>query len=121
MRISVGDGDLHRILARFKSVPGTRVEIVMSPEGLDVIGNAEGYRTLAKWCLIMAHPEMEQAHPRWLFALRHLDRARLGNGELAIAWRGRDGERSLSLRDIHFFRTPMDNTVDEASEGRPRG
>ena len=105
MRISVGDGDLRRILRRFKAVPGTRVDIVMSPEGLDVISNAEGYRTLARWCLVMAHPSMEQAHPRWLFALRYLDRARLGSGEVTVKWGDGGTERPLELRNIRFFRT----------------
>ena len=120
MRVSVGEGDLHRILRRFKAVPGTRVEIAMSPDGLDVIANAEGYRTLAKWCLIMAHPEMEQSHPRWLFALHHLDSARLGASRVAITWRGGDGECPLDLRDIHFFRTHSDDPVGETSDGRSR-
>jgi hypothetical protein len=53
----------------------------------------------------MAHPEMEQAHPRWLFTLRHLDRIRLQAGLILISWRDGDGERSLDLSDIRFFRT----------------
>jgi hypothetical protein len=104
MRISVSDGDLRRVLRRFKAAPGTEIDIVMSADGLDVIANAEGYRTLAKWCLVMAHPEMEQAHPRWLFSLRHLDKARLGASKIAISWRGGGGAHPLDLRDIRFFR-----------------
>ena len=120
MRISVGDGDLRRILRRFKAVLGTQVEIVMSPQGLDVIANAEGYRTLAKWCLIMAHREMEQAHPRWLFALRHLDRAGLKAGEISISWRDRDGERPLEVRDVRFFRTRSGSLASTVADDQSR-
>ena len=63
---------------------------------------------------------MEQAHPRWLFALRHLGSARLGASEVAITWRGGDGERSLDLRDIHFFRTHTYSSADEVLDGGSR-
>ena len=107
MRISVSDGDLRRILRRFRAVPGARVEISISPDGLDVVANAEGYRTLAKWCLSMAHPQMEQAHPRWLFALHHLDEAVPGAERVSIMSSDGDAERPLTLRDVRFFLYPL--------------
>lgn len=121
MRVSIS-GDLNRIIRRFRAVPGSRVQVVVSAEGLDIIANAEGYRTLARWCLVMAHPQMEQAHPRWLFALRKLDEALSKTGRLTVTSR-RDGvESPLSLRDIRFYRTHSEDGgfIEEESgiEGR---
>jgi len=105
MQVSVGEGDLGRILRRFRAVPGAEVEVVISPDGLDVIANAEGYRTLARWCLVMAHREMEQSHPRWLYALRHLDDSLSRDGSFSIVSRNGDAEHALALRDVGFYRT----------------
>jgi hypothetical protein len=105
MRISVADRNLHTVLTRFRAVPGSRVELVLSPDGLDVVANAEGYRTLAKWCLVMAHPEMAQAHPRWLYTLHHLGDALSRDGEVSVVAREGVGSRSLDAHDVRFFRS----------------
>ena len=104
MRVSVGEGDLHRILCRFRAVPGARVAVTISAGGLDIVANAEGYRTLARWCLIMAHADMQQAHPRWLYSLLHLDDQAAWGDFASVVWRDAEGERQLSLRDIGFYR-----------------
>jgi hypothetical protein len=44
----------------------------------------------------------------------------LGVGQVAIMWRGSDGERSLDLRDIHFYRTHSGGAVEGVSDGRSR-
>ncbi|MBE0418361.1 MAG: hypothetical protein IBX63_11405 [Coriobacteriia bacterium] len=104
MRLSVSDTGLAMVLKRFKPKPGAHIEFVISPDGLDVIANADGYLTLARWCLVMAHPEMGgRTHPRWLYSIRHLDEA-VGPGDARLTSRQRDSEPDLSLHAVRFFR-----------------
>lgn len=73
MRMVVSDSNLAAVLARFRGVPNAQLEFDLSRDGLDVVGNREGYLTLARWCLVMAHPEMEDhADSAWLHAAYHL-------------------------------------------------
>lgn len=104
MRVHVSDGNLSGVLKRFRPKPGARVEFVLSGDGLDVIANAAGYLTLARWCLLMAHPEMGgRAHPRWLYSVHHLDEAVGEDG----AWLSPCGTGTGSHLDAHaisFYR-----------------
>ncbi|MDZ4178078.1 MAG: hypothetical protein U1E29_02410 [Coriobacteriia bacterium] len=108
MRISVSDKGLAAILKRFKAKPDAQVEFVISPDGLDIIANAEGYLTLARWCLVMAHPEMGgHAHPRWLYTLRHLDDAVGPAAGLKLSRREVSVDPELTAHDVRFYRTDL--------------
>jgi len=60
MRISVG-GKLERILSGYRPEPDALIEFNISEHGLDVVANGSGWKSLARWCLVMAHPELDQA------------------------------------------------------------
>ena len=105
MRVSVSDKGLASVLKRFRAKPGAHVEFVLSPEGLDIIANAEGYRTLARWCLVMAHPEMgANAHPKWLYTLRYLDDV-VGPDGVSLSRRHAPLKLDLTAHDVRFYRS----------------
>lgn len=103
MRVSVS-GDLQTVLRRFRPRDDAHLRVELSESGLDVIGDAEGYRTLARWCLVMAHPEMRQVHPRWLYSLMRLSEAAGDPAFASVVFRNDCGQRELPLRDVRFFR-----------------
>ncbi len=73
MRLSVSDQDLSAVMSRFQPREGARMRLVVGSDGVDLVANAAGYLTLARWFMIMAHPMMEDhATPEWLNAAYHL-------------------------------------------------
>lgn len=86
MRLSVSDRHLGAVLQRFAPSQGARLRLVVSEEGVDIAANAAGYLTLARWCMVMAHPEMEDhLDPDWLYSCFHLDDAFASSSEVAVA------------------------------------
>ncbi|MBI5231546.1 MAG: hypothetical protein HY876_05195 [Coriobacteriales bacterium] len=78
----------------------------MSEDGVDFAGNREGYLTLARWFLIMAHPEMEDhSDPDWYLAGYHLDDAfsTSDSATVTVVLEGR-GKLATSGLDAHAFR-----------------
>jgi hypothetical protein len=105
MRLSVSDHNVHIVRARFRPEPGSNVEVVVSPDGLDILANAAGYRTLARWFLVMAHPEWhDDSAPEWFHSATHLDEAFRGQGIRVVY--GSDSERKrLEPHDVRLYRS----------------
>lgn len=60
MRLSISDTNLARVIARFRPRRNAKIEFNVNNDGVDIMANQDGWLTLAKWCLIMAHPEMHE-------------------------------------------------------------
>lgn len=74
MKLTVSDDSLAGVMSRFAPRRGANLRIAVSESGVDIAANASGYLTLARWCMIMAHPQMEDhLDPDWLYAAYHLD------------------------------------------------
>jgi len=54
-------GNLERTLSRYSAEQGALIEFNISDYGLDVVANRSGWKSLARWCLMMAHPDLDQA------------------------------------------------------------
>jgi len=59
LRISVSDTGLGRALRRFKPRPNAKIEFNVNSGGVDIVANGDGWLTLARWCLLMAHQDMD--------------------------------------------------------------
>lgn len=105
MRISISDADLGAAFDQFQSTEGAQLEFTVSPDGIDVVGNSEGYLDLARWCLLMAHPEMEDhADPEFLHAAYHLADYASEQSISVVAREGRMPE-ALEPHDVRFYRS----------------
>jgi len=76
MQIRVSSKNLHHVLAKFRPRKNAKIEFNINPGRLDIVANREGWLTFARWCLVMAHPEMHEAtgpdDPDFLASHRHL-------------------------------------------------
>lgn len=112
MRISVSSQNLRNVIARFRPRKAAKLEFNINPQGIDIVANQDGWLTLARWCLIMAHPEMHEVNgpddPDTLDSHWHLqdylvDDVMLEEGRAIEAfWALTDGEPG---QDVRFWRS----------------
>lgn len=57
MRVKVGGFEFLKALSRFKPEPKARLQANAHPGGIEILANRQGYLTLARWCLLMAHED----------------------------------------------------------------
>ena len=112
MRISVSSTNLRNVLARFKPRKDAKLEFNVNSDGIDIVANRDGWLTLARWCLVMAHPEMHEAislddpdalDSHWHMQDYLVDEGMLREGRAIQAfWPLKDGELG---QDVRFWRS----------------
>lgn len=53
------DEDLLIARQNYAAKPGAKVEFNVHKHGVSIVANREGWQSLAEWCAIMAHPDMQ--------------------------------------------------------------
>ncbi|MBI5231725.1 MAG: hypothetical protein HY876_06130 [Coriobacteriales bacterium] len=100
--ISVSDEHLSLVMARQHELPGSKLRIDATADGLDIVANREGWLTLAKWCMVMAHPELDDTDPP-----HHLDWDVMHEagerGDLTLGFWGLP-RPAKEFQDVNFWR-----------------
>lgn len=61
--VSVSDEHLDLVLARMREAEGAKLRFDATRDGIDIVGNRAAWLALARWCLVMAHPEHGDDEP----------------------------------------------------------
>ena len=115
------DEDLTIARHAFKPEAGSKLEFNVSNRGIAIVANAEGWLTLANWCLVMAHPKMENYLDPFELTGEVLPKELFTSGDVILSFDGIAGTPVGALyQDVVFKRS--DKIGPELWEGaRPSG
>jgi hypothetical protein len=100
------DDDLTVARHAFKPEPGTKIEFNVNNRGVAIVANREGWLTLANWCLVMAHPEMENYLDPFELTGEVLSKDLFTAGDVILSFQGITGAPVGALyQDVVFKRS----------------
>lgn len=111
------DDDLIVARKAFKAEPGSKLEFNVNNRGVAIVANAEGWLTLANWCLLMAHPQMEDYLEPFELTGEVLPKELFTSGNVVVSFQGiADAPVGALYQDVSFKRS--DKVGPEYWEGR---
>ena len=100
------DEDLTIARHAFKPEPGSKLEFNVNNRGIAIVANAEGWLTLANWCLVMAHPKMEDYLDPFELTGEVLSKELFTSGDVILSFDGIAGAPVGALyQDVSFKRS----------------
>jgi len=106
MRIQMSDENFGRVRHRYRPSTNAKIEINVNGLGVWVVANAEGYKALARCCLLMAHPELKGDSTPYSFASQLADSEMSAEGRLLQSFWGIGAEADY-FQDLVLVRSDV--------------
>jgi len=104
---TVSDTDLGKVIAEFNPPAEAKVEFNVHADGLSIVANKEGWESLAEWCLIMAHPEMQDSVEPLELTDDVLPNEMFMEGRALVSFWPIPGQPDVAYQDVYFHRSDV--------------
>jgi hypothetical protein len=104
---TVSDTDLGKVIAEFNPPAEAKIEFNVHADGLSIVANREGWESLAEWCLIMAHPEMQDSIEPAELTDDVLPNEMFMEGRALVSFWAIPGQPDIAYQDVYFHRSDV--------------